>query len=258
MEVSSVSRTQSNSNVSQDLPSPPEQNSVAPKGVDQTLWNLSTPAERATLTANAAAAADLATRIDLAKQIVKAGGSGTQADVDLVVAELAKMPETALRSLIANNTTVIACRNSITDYRTDLKGVQPRGWPSGATWDSVPGVANSGRNEVVIAVIGHGTTAGAHVPKTGEGHGSANLVIHEVAHAIDSKQTATRNSSSTDFNTARNADLAALPAYETQAGVAGKSETYAESAARYYSGNHGSISTPALDAYWRSNPLGGK
>jgi hypothetical protein len=258
MEVSSVSRTQSNSNVSQDLPSPPEQNSVAPKGVDQTLWNLSTPAERATLTANAAAAADLATRIDLAKQIVKAGGSGTQADVDLVVAELAKMPETALRGLIANNTTVIACRNSITDYRTDLKGVQPRGWPPGATWDSVPGVANSSRNEVVIAVIGHGTTAGAHVPQTGEGHGSANLVIHEVAHAIDGKQTATRNSLSTDFNTARNADLAALPAYETQAGVAGKSETYAESAARYYSGNHGSISTPALDAYWRSNPLGGK
>jgi hypothetical protein len=258
MEVSAVSSTQAGSNVSRDLPGPPEQNSVAPKGVDQTLWNLSTPAERATLTANAAAAADLATRTDLARQIVKAGGSGTQADVDLVVAELAKMPETALRSLIANKTTVIACRGSITDYRTDLKGVQPRGWPPGATWDTVPGLANSARNEVVIATIGHGTTAGAHVPKSGEGHGSANLVIHEVAHAIDGKQTAIRNSSSADFNTARNADLAVLSAYETQAGAAGKSETYAESAARYYSGNYGSISTPALDAYWRNNPLGGK
>jgi hypothetical protein len=258
MEISGVSNTQPVSNAARDLSTPTEQNAVAPKGIDQTLWNVSTPAERTTLMAKAATAADLATRTDLAKQIVKAGGSGTQADVALVVAELAKMPETALRSLIANKTKVIACRNSVTDYRTDLKGVQPRGWPPGATWDSVPGVAQNIRNEVVISVIGHGTTAGAHVPKTGEGHGSANLVIHEVSHAIDSKQSATRNSSSTDFNTARNTDLAALPAYETQAGVAGKSETYAESAARYYSGNHGSISTPALDAYWRSNPLGGK
>lgn len=54
------------------------------------------------------------------------------------------------------------------------------------------------------------------------------------------------------------ADTAALPAYETQPGAAGRSETYAESAARYYGGSHVTIKTPALDAYWRDNPLGGR
>jgi hypothetical protein len=229
----------------------------APADVSSVLWKLSTSAERRGLEMLAAAAASVNERIQLARQVVRAGGTGTQADVDLVVAQVARMPVSALRNLIANGTTVIACRNSVTDYATDLAGVQPRGWPPGATWDSVPGAARPDRNEVIIAVIGHGTTEGAHVPRTGEGHGSANLVIHEVAHAIDHNQTATRDSSSIDFTTARTADIAVLPAYQLQAGAAGLSETYAESAARYYGGHDGTVSTPALDTYWRNNPLGG-
>lgn len=227
----------------------------APAEVNSVLWNVSTPGERKGLEMLAAAAASVNERINLARQVVRAGGSGTQADVDLVVAQVARMPMSALRNLVANGTTVIACRNSVTDYATELAGVQPRGWPPGATWDSVPGAARG--NEVIIAVIGHGTTEGAHVPLTGEGHGSANLVIHEVAHAIDHNQTATRDSSSVDFTTARTADIAVLSAYQRQSGAAGLSETYAESAARYYGGHDGTVSTPALDTYWRNNPLGG-
>jgi hypothetical protein len=47
----------------------------------------------------------------------------------------------------------------------------------------VPGADTRDKNEVVIAVVG--TPTGPHVPKTGEGHGSVNLVVHEASHSID-------------------------------------------------------------------------
>lgn len=197
-------------------------------------------------------------RETIARRIVQAGGTGTQADVDLVVAEVAKMPLAALQQLESAGTKIVACRDSVTDYATSLKGVQPRGWPPGATWDQVPGAYMPSSNEVVIATRGHGTPAGARVPATGEGHGSVNLVIHEVAHAIDATAPASRNSASTTFNDARTKDIAALSSYETQPGTAGQSESYAESAARYYGGSGGTSKTPALDEYWRNNPLGGR
>ncbi|UVO49520.1 hypothetical protein M0208_02955 [Sphingomonas sp. SUN019] len=159
----------------------------------------------------------------LARKLVEAGGTGDQADVDLVVAELSKMPVTAPRQMDAAGTKVVACQDSVTDYAADLKGVQQRGRAA-----------------------------------TGEGHGSANLVIHESAHAVDAMVSGSLNSASPAFNAARKADIGALPSYETQPGAAGQSESYAESAARYYGGSHGSINTPALDAYWRDNPLGGR
>jgi hypothetical protein len=173
-----------------------------------------------------------------------------------VVGELKKMPEPALQSLTDNKVKVIAAKGSITDYATDLKGVQPRGWPPGKTWDGVPGVYLPDRNAVVIATTGLG--ADLRVPATGEGHGSMNVVVHEASHAIDQNASALRNSASPDFLAARAKDLANLPSYETQPGIAGPSETYAESAARFYGGSHGPITTPALDDYWRSNALGGK
>jgi hypothetical protein len=229
-----------------------------PQDYDCILSKQTTPGLRDGLMTKTTGEATLAERTQLAQRVVRAGGTGTQADVDLVVAELAKMPASALRNLIANGTTVIACRNSVTDYATNLAGVQPRGWPPGATWDSVPGAAMISNNEVIISVIGHETTGGAHVPRTGEGHGSSNLVIHEVAHAVDHNQSATRDSGSRDFVGARNRDFAVLTPYQQQTGTAGREETYAESAARYYGGHDGTVSTPALDAYWRDNPLGGR
>jgi hypothetical protein len=205
-----------------------------------------------------AAAPHISENERIARSLVQAGGAGDASDVDLVVAELGKMPVTALRAMEAGGVKVIACRDSVTDFASDLKGVQPRGWPPGATWDSVPGAYMPDRNAVVIATTGHGTPPGAHVPATGEGHGSANLVIHESAHAVDSNVSPSLNSGSPAFNAARASDVSALPSYETQAGAAGQSESYAESAARYYGGSYGTISTPHLDAYWRDNPLGGR
>ena len=54
----------------------------------------------------------------------------------------------------------------------DLRGVQPRGWPPGATWDRVPGAYDPNRR--VVAAGGGGN-----------GHGSISLAMHEGSHALD-------------------------------------------------------------------------
>jgi len=200
-------------------------------------------------------AAQLAKRKEAARAATGTAGSGTADDVDLVVNELAKMPKALLDALKTNGTKVKVCRGSVTDYLTELRGVKPRGWPPGMTWDSVPGLQQPAKKEVVIATIGH---AGhdAHVPKTNEGHGSANLVIHETAHGVDFSATP-HMSSGAPFNAARTPDLAGLTAYETQPGNAGQEESFAESCARFYANDPASAeSTPHLHKYWRDNPLG--
>jgi type VI secretion system secreted protein VgrG len=193
---------------------------------------------------------------DMAGRMVRPGGTATQADADVVAGELRKMPASALQSLSRAGVGVVAARGSVTDFATELKGVRPRGWPPGKTWDSVPGAFLPSRNAVVIATRGAG--AATHVPLSGDGHGSVNLVVHEATHAIDKHVGNALNSASAPFLQARAADLATLSAYERQSGVAGPSETYAESAARFYGGKNVSTTTSALDAYWRTHPLGGK
>lgn len=63
-----------------------------------------------------------------------------------------------------------------------LRGVQPRGWPPGETWDSVPGAYDPGRR---ACALGGG----------GKGHGSTSLALHEASHAFDH---ALRDHSSSD------------------------------------------------------------
>lgn len=183
-------------------------------------------------------------------------GTANAADALLVANEFTKFPLAMQQTLDSGGGKIVVCRGSITEYRTDLRGVRPRGWPAGSTWDTVPGVFNGDRNELVIATTGHGTPAGAHVPATGEGHGSANLVLHEGAHGIDHNAPAGANSSSAGFNAARNSDSGTLSPYESQAGTAGQQETYAESAARYYGGDpNDAAAHPNLHNHWGSNPF---
>jgi hypothetical protein len=201
-------------------------------------------------TAAARAAAPVNPNLVLARSLVTTGGSGTAADAELVAQSLAKLPKSSLEQMQKNGTKVIACRGSVTDYRTDLKGVHPRGWPPGSTWDKVPGSNMRDKNEVVIAVIGHDTPAGPHVPKTGEGQGSVNMVAHEASHSID--RGSPSPSQSDDFTKAREADMNKLSDYEKQAGEGGPRETYAESAARHAEGKD--QDTPHLKKYWDDHP----
>lgn len=186
---------------------------------------------------------------------------GTADDMDraLVAAELSRMPPHVLQRMEDNGTTVAVCRNSVTEVRTDLQGVQPRGWPAGTSWDTVPGLYDPGSNQVIIATRGHGTEEGAHVPRTGDGHGSSNLVMHESMHSVDHHGPNGQNISDTDQNfvNARNNDPAMMAdGYEGSANAAGAEEAYAESAARYYSGDpNDAANHPGAHNYWESDPL---
>jgi hypothetical protein len=217
------------------------------KSLPETERNLPPPASASvSASGGSSSVAPVNPNLALATSLVKTGGSGTAEDAKLVAQSLAKLPKSSLEQMQKNGTKVIACRGSVTDYRTDLKGVQPRGWPPGSTWDKVPGVNNNTRNEVVIAVTGHDTPAGPHVPKAGEGHGSVNMVAHEATHSID--RGSPSPSQSDDFTKAREADMNKLSNYEKQAGEAGAQETYAESAARHAEGKD--QNTPHLKKYW--------
>lgn len=186
---------------------------------------------------------------------VLVGGTATDDDAILVVGKLEKLPSSVRNAIILRGIKIVVARGSVADYRTDLKTKRPRGWPIDATWEDVQGAFIQDTNEVVIAIVGHDTAEGAHLPKFGEGNGSQDGLIHEIAHALG-KTTGARGSAA--FIAARDADFANLTPYEKQSGPAGLSETYAESAARFYGGRYGTISTPRLDDYFRAHPLGSK
>jgi hypothetical protein len=185
----------------------------------------------------------------VAESLVEAGGTAGDSDKALVVAELIIVPLPALNALKKKGVKVVVCRGSVTEIRKDLKGVRPRGWPEGKTWDSVPGLSDPNTNRVIIAI------RNGRVPPTGDGHGAHNLVLHEVGHAIGD---AVPSGGVTDpkFVAARNKDKSRLDAYEGQTGDAGVQETYAESFARFYGNDPADAKTyPNLHAYWAGNPF---
>jgi hypothetical protein len=188
-------------------------------------------------------------------QVTNKGGKGDAADEKAVAKELAALPTDVLKTMAKNGTKVVACRGNITDYRTDLKGKTPRGWPAGSKWDTVPGVYLNDKNEVVIATQGAGTKDGPKVPPTGNGHGAFDLAAHESMHGYDLGGKGKPKHDDPAFLDARKKDLAKLGPYFTQAGEAGLQETFAESAARYY-GKDPKLKDdwPNLYKYWESQP----
>ena len=194
----------------------------------------------------------------LAAQLVIAGGSGTQADVDAIRPEIARLPPPLLQALIGKGAHVVACRGSVTDVATHLRGRHPRGWKAVngvmPTWDIVPGTYLSSGKRVILATIA-APGGGRKMPGTGEGHGSANLALHETLHGHD-YLLGHKPAKAKGFAAARSADLARLPDYLRQTGAAGREETYAESGARFFAGDPAlAADWPALFAYWSGAPV---
>jgi Flp pilus assembly pilin Flp len=225
------------------------------------------PAGSGTSPAAPSPAAAAAKQLALAQALVTTQGKATAADAAAVARELAKLPEPALKALKANGTKVVVVDQSVLQASPQLATGTPRGWPAGSQWQTVPGVYdNSAKNQVVI-VVNNGT-----IPPTGAGHNSTNLVLHETAHAIQAalerpfpseggsmRSPPTAGAKDPAFLNARQADLATLPPYQTQAGTAGIDETYAESMASYYQNPAGmKTAQPNLYQYWSTHPPGGK
>ncbi|HEY3446779.1 MAG TPA: hypothetical protein VGK67_10470 [Myxococcales bacterium] len=201
----------------------------------------------------------------LAAKLTVAGGSADQTDVELVAAQLATLPAGALKKMQAAHLKVIAARGSVTDVCTELKGVQPRGWPPGATWDQVPGLYDPSRKAVIIATV-ETEGGGRAVPPKGQLHGAYSLVLHETGHGLDFRKALDKKgSNNSPFQTAYQADRASLESngetYLLQPGAAGQEEAYAESFARYFAGDPQLAKVmPNLQGYWQevAGKLGGK
>ncbi len=197
---------------------------------------------------------DTERRLRLARRITRAGGRGTAADVEAVVAGAVALPARVLDYLRRRGARIIACRDAVTDHATHLRGVRPDGWPEGLTWDIVPGTWIDATRHVIIATRG-GPAGERVVPDRASGaHGSFHLVIHEAMHGHD-RLKRHRISAGSTFGAARTADLPALGPHERLEGVRGLEETYAESAARVFAADP-QVAThwPALTGFWRNLP----
>lgn len=155
-------------------------------------------------------------------------------NINIIKRNLDKLPKSILSVLSAKGVKIVAVKDSVTEYLTHLKGVHPRGWPLGKTWDNVAGAHDSG--VVVIATSGKFPTS------------TFNMPLHEIGHGYDyAKGYLSRESSFKEVSSS------ILPGskYFSQGGNAGLSEKFAESFSHYY-GGYAKIS-PKASSYWRNN-----
>lgn len=97
----------------------------------------------------------------------------------------------------------------VTDVLTHLRGVRPRGWPEGKTWEDVPGATETTTHRVII---------GGPQPRT-------NTALHETGHAFD--HAIGDMSHSPKFKELYD-KMGTMRPYFRQPGNAGHEETFAE------------------------------
>jgi len=147
-----------------------------------------------------------------------------------------------VRNIVAKSGAKVVAVHHLTDAMPELKGVAPRGWPAGATWDAVDGCWSSGKDEIIVAeqrqLIGSGNWVASG--RTDE------VLRHETGHTVDF--TIKTMSEHQDFKNAYDADSQAIPAadknqmaYFLQPGAAGREEAAAESVADREGGATGGI-----------------
>ena len=187
--------------------------------------------------------------VDLAARLAEARGTANAADVARVSSALARIPPGVLRRLEAEGVEVVVGRGSVTDAVPSLRGVHPRGWPAGKTWDNVDGMYHPAGKDVVVATSDLGRGRRGLTRKDSEA-----VLYHEIGHALDYETGYPSRSEA--FRTAYQADQKKLTGYEKQGGHAGPEEAFAESFRHYLTGDPNFRKhQPNLWAYWNSDPL---
>jgi hypothetical protein len=141
-----------------------------------------------------------------------------------LAAAVAKFPD-KVRQALKDDGVKIRVGASLTDIRPDLKGVQPRGWPPGMTWDNVDGLHDPNDRSICCSEF-RTLNNNAKVPSR------RAAIYHETGHAFDDAMGSTDK---TECKDAYNADTAKLTAYGRerltyflQKGSAGRRECFAE------------------------------
>ena len=133
-------------------------------------------------------------------------------------AKYRRVPADVREALESDGVRVHFTDGPITTVFKDAKGVRPRGWTAGSTWDSVSSGYRSSTKELVFGV-GRGSSAG-------------NVIAHECGHAVDEvfaarMGLATMFSRSPSFMGAYKKVTWTNP-YFAQKGHAGRPEAFAE------------------------------
>ncbi len=97
-------------------------------------------------------------------------------EVTKIVSRIDQLPSSILLKMNEENIKLKLFNGKLTDNTSahHLKGKFPRGYNNELTWDEVPGIGGS---RTVLVKIGSSDK--------GNGHGSINLELHELAHSID-------------------------------------------------------------------------
>ena len=117
----------------------------------------------------------------------------------------------------------------VTQVMPDLKGVHPRGWPKGSTWDSCEGLHHESKKKIMNCETNRPIGKKEFIKNTRP----ENIFKHETGHAAD---VVLKNFSSTEeFAVGYRKDVAKLTkeqkqkySYLLQKGSAGKQEAFAE------------------------------
>lgn len=94
-----------------------------------------------------------------------------------IIKTIHQLPKSLLIKIVNHDIRIHLFQGKLTENQgvEHLKGVLPRGYRNSATtWDDVPGMGGSRKVYVKIGAS-----------DKGEGHGSVNLELHELAHSID-------------------------------------------------------------------------
>lgn len=160
-----------------------------------------------------------------------------------------KIPKN-VRDAIENEGVTVVPTDKVTDVMPELKGMKPRGWPPGSSWEDVDGAYDVDGKRAIIA---ERQNAG-NKPQNRNVEG---LTRHEVGHAADATG---KFSDTKDFKDAYDKDVPGIPKpaastldYFLQSGDAGHEETWAEGFAVETGGASQNIYTPLFNAHFKES-----
>lgn len=161
-------------------------------------------------------------------------GTLTDAFKDEVIDSLALVPGPTRAALKDAGVSVVATERLTVGF-PHLKGLKPRGWAEGSTWDHVDGLFE--RDTKKIGIAQHILKDGSQTQLIPSKRVPA-VLLHEAGHAVDAFGGATVVSATPEYVAAHAADAAAITAlpkqtqdhwaYFLQAGNAGPQECFAE------------------------------
>lgn len=177
-------------------------------------------------------------RYAAARSILQVAGTATELERQLVTNAIAKhVPAEIIEALQAKGVSVTAVRDSIVERLPHLRDRQMADY-STQTGQQTKGIYyhNDPDKLVVVASVpsGHGGAGARRIPGGGDSRSTKDLVLHEIAHAVDfNLHGATETSRLSQGRAFRDAVALDTPNIQSEYVAMGHSEIFAEYMARF-------------------------